>query len=131
MDPLLDLLQSELKDRYRVDAEVGRGGMATVFRATDIKHDRVVALKVLSPEFGSSVSAERFMREIKIAAGLTHPNILTVFDSGEVGSLLYYTMPFVEGESLRARIQRETYLPIDAAVQIGCQVASALAYAHR
>jgi eukaryotic-like serine/threonine-protein kinase len=130
MDALLELVRTELKDSYRVDSEIGRGGMATVFCAHDLKHDRVVALKVLSPELGSSIGAERFAREIKIAAGLSHPNILTVFDSGDVGSLLYYTMPFVEGESLRARLERDTYLPVDEAVQVTCQVAGALGYAH-
>jgi serine/threonine-protein kinase len=130
MESVLEQLRTALAERYRVDSEIGRGGMATVFRAQDLRYDRPVAIKVLSPEVSSAVSAERFEREIKISAKLQHPNILTVFDSGEVGELLYYVMTFVEGESLRARMRRETYLPMEDAIRITCEVADALAYAH-
>jgi len=130
MESVLEQLRTALKDRYRVDDEIGRGGMATVFRAQDLKYDRPVAIKVLSPDISSVVSAERFSREIRISAKLSHPNILTVFDSGEVGDLLYYVMTYVEGESLRARMKRETYLPIEDAIRITCEVADALSYAH-
>jgi len=130
MDSVLEQLRTALKDRYRVDDEVGRGGMATVYRAQDLKYDRPVAIKVLSPDLASVISAERFEREIRISAKLSHPNILTVLDSGEVGELLYYVMTFVEGESLRGRLKRETYLPMEDAIQITCEVADALSYAH-
>jgi len=130
MESVLEQLRTALGERYRVDSEIGRGGMATVFRAQDLRYDRPVAIKVLSPEVSSAVSAERFEREIKISAKLQHPNILTVFDSGEVGELLYYVMTFVEGESLRDRMRRETYLPMEDAIRITCEVADALSYAH-
>jgi serine/threonine-protein kinase len=130
MDTVLEQLRTALKDRYRVDEEIGRGGMATVFRAQDLRYDRPVAIKVLSPDLSSAISSERFEREIRISAKLSHPNILTVLDSGEVGELLYYVMTFVEGESLRARLKRETYLPIQDAIRITCEVADALSYAH-
>ena len=130
MASVLEQLQAALHDRYRVDQEIGRGGMATVFRAQDLRYDRPVAIKVLSPDLTSVISAERFQREIRIAARLSHPNILTVFDSGEVGELLYYVMTYVEGESLRGRIKRETYLPMEDAIRITCEVADALNYAH-
>ncbi|MDP9178467.1 MAG: serine/threonine-protein kinase [Gemmatimonadota bacterium] len=130
MESVLEQLRTALKDRYRVDAEIGRGGMATVFRAQDLRYDRPVAIKVLSPDISSVVSAERFTREIRISARLSHPNILTVFDSGEIGELLYYVMTYVEGESLRARMKRETYLPMEDAIRITCEVADALSYAH-
>ena len=130
MESILEQLRAGLKDRYRVDAELGRGGMATVFRAQDLKYDRPVAIKVLSPDVSSAINSERFEREIQISARLSHPNILTVFDSGEIGDLLYYVMTYVEGESLRDRLKRETYLPIPDAIQITCEVADALSYAH-
>jgi serine/threonine-protein kinase len=130
MESVLEQLRTALKDRYRVDDEIGRGGMATVFRAQDLRYDRPVAIKVLSPDISSVVSAERFTREIRISAKLSHPNILTVFDSGEIGELLYYVMTYVEGESLRARMKRETYLPMEDAIRITCEVADALSYAH-
>jgi len=130
MESVLEQLKNALKDRYRVDEEIGRGGMATVFRAQDLRYDRPVAIKVLSPDISSVVSAERFTREIRISARLSHPNILTVFDSGEVGELLYYVMTYVEGESLRGRMKRETYLPLEDAIRITCEVADALSYAH-
>lgn len=116
--------------RYRVEREIGSGGMATVYLARDPKHDRSVAIKVLRPELAATLGAERFLREIEIASSLTHPHILPLFDSGEADGLLYYVMPYVEGESLRERLARETRLPVDDAIRIADQVSSALAYAH-
>src|SRR5436309_3411941 len=130
MPVLVEDLREALKERYTVISEVGRGGMATVFLAEDAKHGRRVAIKVLSPELSSSIDSDRFKREIKIAARLSHPHILPVFDSGEANGLLYYVMPFVEGESLRGRLKRETQLPIEDAISITCEVADALSYAH-
>jgi serine/threonine protein kinase len=122
-------LQGSLGDRYRVDRELGRGGMATVYLAHDLRHDRPVALKVIHPELGA-VLGERFHREIRVAARLGHPHILTVHDSGEADGLLWYSMPVVDGESLRARLRREGPLPLDEAVRIGRSVAEALDFAH-
>ena len=127
----LDKLSQTLSDRYTIERELGRGGMATVYLARDLKHDREVALKVLHPELGAVLGAERFLAEIKLTAQLQHPNILPLFDSGEVDGLLYYVMPFVEGESLRDALEREKELSIEHAVQIAGQVAAALDYAHR
>jgi serine/threonine-protein kinase len=127
---LLEELRAALHEQYAVESEVGRGGMATVFLAEDQKHGRRVAIKVLSPELSSSIDSDRFKREIQIAARLSHPHILPVFDSGEANGLLYYVMPFVEGESLRGRLRRETQLPIEDAIAITCEVADALSYAH-
>jgi len=127
---ILEELRAALREQYAVDSEVGRGGMATVFLAEDLKHGRRVAIKVLSPELSSSIDSDRFKREIQIAARLSHPHILPVFDSGEANGLLYYVMPFVEGESLRGRLKRETQLPIEDAISITCEVADALSYAH-
>jgi tetratricopeptide (TPR) repeat protein/tRNA A-37 threonylcarbamoyl transferase component Bud32 len=124
-------LADALRDRYLIERELGRGGMATVYLARDLKHHRAVAVKVLRPELTASLGADRFEREIEIAAGFDHPHILPVFDSGEADGVLYYVMPYVEGESLRSRLTREGALPIDTAVQIAGQVAHALAYAHR
>jgi eukaryotic-like serine/threonine-protein kinase len=124
-------LSAALGDRYRVERQVGRGGMATVFQAHDYRHEREVAIKVLRPELAASVGIERFLREIKLAARLSHPHILPLFDSGEADGLLYYVMPFVEGESLRDRITREKQLPQDDIIDIGIAVAQALDYAHR
>jgi serine/threonine-protein kinase len=124
-------LVAALADRYRIERELGAGGMATVFLAHDVRHDRRVALKVLKPDLTSEVSAERFIREIRLAAGLTHPHILPVFDSGEAAGLLYYVMPVVEGQSLRDRLRKERQLPLDEAVRIIREVADALDYAHR
>ena len=125
-----DLLTAALADRYRIERELGRGGMATVYLARDLRHDRLVALKVLRPELAASLGPERFLREIRIAARLQHPHILPVHDSGEAGGRLWYTMPYVEGESLRQRITREGQLPLDQAGRIAGQVLSALGYAH-
>src|ERR1700694_5330966 len=113
------LFRAALAKRYRLERELGRGGMATVYLARDLKHDRPVALKVLHPELAATLGPERFQREIRFVAGLQHPHILTVLDSGEAGGQLWFTMPFVEGESLRDRLNRERQLPLEAALQIG------------
>jgi serine/threonine-protein kinase len=123
-------LNTALADRYIIDQELGRGGMALVYLARDVKHERFVALKTLRPEIALALGRERFLREIKLAARLQHPNILPVYDSGDAGGILYYVMPFVEGESLRDRLEREPQLPLDDALQIAKEVAEALAYAH-
>ena len=115
---------------YMVDRVLGEGGMATVYLATDAKHRRQVAVKVMRPELAATLGAERFLREVEIAAQLSHPNILPVHDSGDADGVLYYVMPYVEGESLHDRIRRETQLPIDEALRIAREVAEALAYAH-
>jgi serine/threonine protein kinase/Tol biopolymer transport system component len=124
-------LESVLSARYRLGRELGRGGMATVYLAHDIRHDRDVALKVLHPELGAVIGAERFLAEIKVTARLQHPHILGLIDSGEADGLLFYVMPFVSGESLRVKIQREKQLSIPEALRIATEVASALNYAHR
>src|SRR5687767_1017242 len=129
MDPLVSL-QTALSHRYRVERQIGVGGMATVYLARDLRHDRNVALKVLKPELGAVLGVERFLSEIRVTANLQHPNLLPLFDSGEAGGLLFYVMPFVEGESLRARLDREQQLSIEEAVRIATAIASALAYAH-
>ena len=126
---ILSRLQASLEGRYRVDRELGRGGMATVYLAHDLRHDRPVALKVFHPELGPALG-ERFLREIQVAARLGHPHILTVHDSGEADGLPWYTMPVVDGESLRQRLKREGPLPLDEAVRIGRIVAEALDFAH-
>ena len=124
-------MNAALAERYRIDREVGQGGMATVYLALDLKHDRKVAIKVLRPELAAVIGAERFLSEIKTTANLQHPHILPLHDSGEADSFLFYVMPFVEGESLRDRLNREKQLPIDDAVRIATEVAGALDYAHR
>jgi Tol biopolymer transport system component len=131
MPELLGRLQSALIDRYRLDREIGAGGMATVYLAQDVRHDRQVALKVLRPELAAVIGAERFLAEIKLTANLQHPHILPLFDSGEADGFLYYVMPFVEGETLRDRLNRERQLPVPEAVRITIEVAGALDYAHR
>ncbi|MGI9041363.1 MAG: protein kinase domain-containing protein [Gemmatimonadales bacterium] len=123
-------LELALSDRYRIEREVGRGGTATVYLARDLKHDRPVAVKVLYPELAASLGPERFLREIAIASGLSHPHILPVHDSGGTEGFLYYVMPYVEGESLRDRLRREIQLPVAEALRIVRQVADALGYAH-
>jgi len=123
-------LAAALEGRYRIERELGEGGMATVFLAGDLKHDRRVALKVLKPELAAVVGAERFLAEIRTTANLQHPGILPLFDSGEADSFLYYVMPYVEGESLRDRLDREHQLAVDEAVKIATDVAGALEYAH-
>lgn len=124
-------LADALRDRYLIERELGRGGMATVYLALDRKHDRHVALKVLHPQLATGVGPDRFLREIQIAAQLSHPHILSLHDSGTAGGSLYYTMPYVEGRSLRERLLEEEQLPIDEAISIACQVADALHHAHR
>src|SRR5215213_4479030 len=120
-----------LADRYRIERELGAGGMATVYLAHDLKHDRQVALKVLKPELAAVVGAERFVVEIKTTAALQHPHILTLFDSGEADGFLYYVMPYIQGETIREKLNRETQFGIDEAVRITREVADALVYAHR
>jgi serine/threonine-protein kinase len=131
MADVLDRLKTALADRYRIERELGSGGMATVYLAEDLKHRRQVALKLLRPELGAVLGGERFLREIHVAAGLNHPHILALHDSGEVDGLLYYVMPYVAGESLRQRLERQTQLSIEEAIEVARQVAAALDYAHR
>jgi serine/threonine protein kinase/Flp pilus assembly protein TadD len=131
MTTLTDRLRAALTDRYAVDREVGRGGMATVYLAQDLKHARQVALKVLHPELAATLGPDRFLREIQIAAGLQHPHILPLYDSGRADGLLYYVMPFVEGESLRDKLRATPQMPVEDAVRICRDVAAALDYAHR
>ena len=131
MPELLSRLQVALADRYRIESEIGAGGMATVYLAQDLRHDRKVALKLLRPELSAVIGAERFLAEIKLTANLQHPHILPLFDSGEADGFLFYVMPFVEGESLRSRLNREKQLPVADAVRIATEVAGALDYAHR
>jgi serine/threonine-protein kinase len=130
-DDVLDRLKSALADRYAIERELGRGGMATVYLADDLKHDRKVAVKVLHPELAAVLGAERFLNEIKVTANLQHPHILPLHDSGEACGFVYYVMPYVEGESLRERLEREKELSIDETIEITKAVASALDYAHR
>src|SRR5688572_17372710 len=130
-DDASTLIAAALDDRYVIERELGAGGMAVVYLARDRELDREVALKVLRPELGAVLGAERFLTEIKISARLDHPHILTLIDSGEANGLLYYVLPFVRGESLRDKLHREHQLGIDEALTITRQVASALDYAHR
>jgi len=127
----LDRLTSALADRYAIQAEIDSGGMATVYRARDLKHERTVAIKVLRPDLAEAIGAERFLREIRTTANLSHPHILPLHDSGEADGFLYYVMPFVQGESLADRLERESQLPVEDAIQIAREVAEALDYAHR
>ncbi len=120
-----------LADRYRVERELGAGGMATVYLAHDVRHDRDVALKVLSAELAESLGRQRFVREIKLAARLNHPHILPLYDSGECDGLLYFVMPVMQGQTLRDRLQKDRTLPIDEAIRVATEVADALDYAHR
>src|SRR5688572_2145136 len=131
MSDVTTRLSTALADRYRVERELGAGGMATVYLAHDIKHDRAVAIKVLHPDLGAALGAERFLTEIKTTAKLQHPHILPLLDSGDAAGLLYYVMPVMTGETLRGRLIRERQLPIPEAVRIAREVASALDYAHR
>jgi TolB-like protein/Flp pilus assembly protein TadD/predicted Ser/Thr protein kinase len=129
--PAIAALQAALRERYLVERELGQGGMATVYLARDRKHDRLVALKVLRPELAASLGPERFLREIRFAAGLQHPHILPIFDSGESDGRLWYTMPYVEGPSLRDRLREQAPLPIEEAIRLAREVALALDHAHR
>jgi serine/threonine-protein kinase len=124
-------LSAALADRYVIERELGQGGMATVFLAEDVRHRRKVAVKVVHPELAAVLGAERFLAEIHVTAALQHPHILPLFDSGQADGQLFYVMPYVEGESLRSRLHREHQLPIDEAVRLSREVASALDYAHR
>src|SRR5437588_1152014 len=130
MADLLERVRASLAGRYTIERELGRGGMATVYLARDLKYDRSVALKVLRPELAAVLGAERFLREIRLTAQLQHPHILNLIDSGEADGFLYYVMPYVEGESLRQRLQREGQLPLDEALRITRAIASALDFAH-
>ena len=125
-----DALQAALAGHYALERELGRGGMATVWLARDLRHNRLVAVKVLHPELGAMLGPERFLREIELTAGLQHPHVLPLFDSGAAGGLLWYVMPYVDGETLRSRLARERQLSVDDAVHIAREVADALAYAH-
>jgi eukaryotic-like serine/threonine-protein kinase len=129
-DPLAEVREG-LQDRYAFERELGRGGMATVYLARDLRHDRPVALKVLHPELAATLGPERFLREIKLCARLQHPHILTVHDSGESAGQLWFSMPFIEGESLRDRLRRQKQLALEDALRIAREAADALDYAHR
>lgn len=130
MDSDLERVAAALRDHYRVEAEVGRGGVATVYRAVDLRHHRVVAIKVLGSDLPGSSSADRFLREIEITAGLSHPNVVPLFDSGRANGVTYFVMPYLEGRSLRERIEREGQLSVAEAVRIASEVAEALVHAH-
>src|SRR2546422_2909556 len=130
MVALLDRLKTAQADRYNFERELGHGGMATVYLAQDLKHHRKVAIKVLEPELAAALGPERFLREIEIAAGLNPPHILPLYDSGEAATSLYYVMPYLEGETLRDRLNRERQLPLEDALRITREVADALSYAH-
>ncbi|MHC4108598.1 MAG: serine/threonine-protein kinase, partial [Planctomycetota bacterium] len=123
-------LSNALADRYRIERALGAGGMATVYLAEDVRHHRKVALKVLKPELAAVLGAERFVQEIRTTAALQHPHILPLFDSGEADSFLYYVMPYIEGETLRERLEREKQLGIEEAVRLTTDIADALEYAH-
>jgi len=123
-------LTAALSARYTIERELGRGGMACVYLARDVKHQRLVAVKVLRAELAAALGPDRFLREIEIAARLTHPHILSLYDSGEAAGSLYYVMPYVEGESLRDRLEHAKQLPLEDALRIATAIASALAYAH-
>src|SRR3954467_8644743 len=132
MTELREQIVHALADRYRIQREIGAGGMATGYLARDVKHDRMVALKILNPDLAAVMGVERFLAEIRVTAHLQHPNLLPLFDSGETSDgSLFYVMPFVEGESLRQRLDREKQLPVDEALRITTAIASALDYAHR
>ncbi len=129
-DATVDRLNAALEDRYRIERELGEGGMATVYLADDLKHERKVALKVLKPELAAVVGAERFLAEIKTTANLQHPHILPLHDSGEADGFLFYVMPYVEGDTLKDRLGREGQLPVGDAVEMATDVAEALQAAH-
>ena len=124
-------LRASLADRYRLERELGQGGMATVYLAADLKHDRQVAIKVLKPELAAVLGADRFVQEIKTTAALQHPHILPLFDSGSADGFLFYVMPYIQGETLRAKLDREHQLGVEEAVKLTTEVADALDYAHR
>ena len=130
MSDALTRLTAALADRYRIERELGQGGMATVYLAHDLRHDRRVALKLLRPELAAIIGAERFLQEIRTTANLQHPHILSLFDSGTVDGTVFYVMPYVDGESLRDKLAREKQLPVNDALRIAREVADALQYAH-
>jgi len=130
MSDHVERITAALADRYRIERELGSGGMATVYLAQDLKHERQVAVKVLRPELAAALGSDRFLREIKIAANLNHPHILPLHDSGEADGFLYYVMPYVDGESLRDRLNREKQLPIEDALEVAKEIADALGHAH-
>src|SRR5437868_2494909 len=129
MSDNISRLATALKNRYEIERELGSGGMATVYLAKDIRHDRDVAIKVLHPDLGAALGSERFLSEIKTTAKLQHPHILPLLDSGDADGLLYYVMPYVTGETLRDRLEREGQLSINEAIRIAKETASALDYA--
>src|SRR5437870_8109687 len=131
MADVRERLEGALAEQYAIERQLGAGGMATVYLARDLKHDRHVAVKVLRPELAAVLGIDRFLSEIRVTAHLQHPHILPLFDSGQAGGLIYYVMPYVEGESLRQRLEREKELPIEEALRVARGVASALDYAHR
>jgi len=126
MTDAFDRLKAALADQYEIEREIGSGGMANVYLAEDVKHHRQVAVKVLRPDLAAALGPERFLREIEIAANLTHPHILPLHDSGEADGFLYYVMPFIEGETLRDKLNRETQLGIEEAVKITTDIADVL-----
>ncbi|MFI5239898.1 MAG: serine/threonine-protein kinase, partial [Gemmatimonadales bacterium] len=130
-DPLAERLETSLSERYRIERELGVGGMAAVYLAEDLKHHRKVAIKVLHAELSAILGPERFLKEIELTANLQHPHILPLFDSGSADGLLFYVMPYVDGETLRGRLDRERQLPIADSVRIASEVADALEYAHK
>src|SRR5262245_31223835 len=127
----MEAFADALHDRYVLERELGRGGMAIVYLARDVKHDRPVALKVLNHELAISLGRERFQREIRLAASLQHPHVLSVYDSGETAGRLWFTMPYVKGESLRQSLQRQGHLPFQDAIRITLEAAQGLAHAHK
>ena len=131
MSDLLDQVKDAFGNGYAIDREIGRGGMATVYLALDPKHNRKVAVKVLLSELAKSLTAARFLREIEMAAGLAHPNIVPVYDSGEADGFLYYVMPFIDGENLQHCLREQGRLAVEQTIQIAREVASALSYAHK
>src|SRR5687768_10761173 len=128
MTGVIPRLGAAVSDRYRIERELGTGGMATVYLAEDVRHRRKVALKVLYPELSAVLGPERFLKEIELTASLQHPHILPLFDSGSADGQLFYVMPFVDGETLRGRLERERQLPIADAVRLATEVADALSY---
>ncbi len=131
MTDTLTRLKAALADHYTIEHELGAGGMATVYLAEDLKHRRKVAVKVLRPELAAILGAERFLKEIEVTANLQHPNILPLYDSGEADTFLYYVMPYIEGETLRDKLNREKQLGVEETVEIAKSVAAALDYAHQ
>src|SRR5262245_15569072 len=127
----IETLSAALSGQYTIQKQIGAGGMASVFLARDVKHDRRVAIKVLRPELSAHVGTVRFLKEISVTASFQHPHILPLFDSGAAAGFLYYVMPFVEGESLRERLNRERAVPVDEAVRLVTEIADALSYAHQ